>query len=117
TALTMYEEMFGRDHGRLAFPLSRRAAARVAGGNEAGARQDLERAVVVIDRYDGPPLQPPRLRFELAKLLPPDQRERAEALVADAREDLERARTEAGPSLVAEVDALELEVDTWAAGR
>ena len=114
TTISMYEDMFGKEHGRLGWPLSRRAEARLAGGDAEGARADLERAVGQIGSYEGPALQRPRLRFALAKLLPPGERGRALELVAEARRDLRAAREEAPPSILAAADELEAELAAFA---
>ncbi len=116
-ALEIIEGMFGAEHGRVAWPLRQRASARLAAEDRVGARTDLERALRVADDYNGPPLQPPSIRFELAQVLPPSESERAADLVAQARENLRQIRAEGSANVVSEAEELEQAMVRWRAAQ
>ncbi|MEM9455659.1 MAG: serine/threonine-protein kinase [Myxococcota bacterium] len=114
TAIELITGLFGPAHGRLVWPLRRRAVVRLARGDHAGARADLERAVHLSEDYDGPPMQRPRIHFALARVLPPSEAARAVSLVARARSELGQVAQQKAAS-VAEIAELEAELDRWEA--
>jgi len=112
-ALEILADMFGASHGRLAWPLRQRAEARRIADDREGAREDLERALEVSEGYDGPPLQRPSIRVELARVLTAEHAERIAEQLRRAREELLAVREQGPGGVVTEADALLQEIERW----
>lgn len=97
---------FGPEHGRLAWPLAQMGLARFELGDVERARANLERAIILMEGYEGPPLQPSSIRFALARVL-------VDTDAAQARPLAERARRDA--RALAPDDPLAAEIGQWMA--